>query len=120
MHSHRHVLLALPALLALLAGCQSKLTRDRFEMIQVDVDQREDVRHILGEPTRDFGDQWLYDDLDRHVSAIIYFNDAGRVAGKEWTDAVSGSWEGRNPNLDEPPPGEVRERRKTTRRIDDD
>jgi len=106
--------------LILLAGCASKFTRERFEMIQVGVDDREDVRQIIGKPTADLTDQWFYDDLDQHYSAVIYFDESGRVRGKEWMDAATGEWQGRHPDTNEPPRGEVRERHKKTRRIDDD
>lgn len=106
--------------LTLLGGCHRQFTHERFDMIQIGVDDREDVRYILGRPTSDLDDQWLYDDLKRHYSAVIYFDDNGRVRGKEWMDARTGEWEGRNPEANEPPPGEVREIHKKTRRIDED
>ncbi|MCK4342838.1 MAG: hypothetical protein KAY37_14065 [Phycisphaerae bacterium] len=106
--------------LVVLTGCQNKFTKDRFEMITVGVDAREDVRLMIGEPTSDLHDQWFYDDLDHHYSCLIHFDEADRVCGKEWMDSVTGAWQGRNPNADEPPQGEVRQRHKTTRRIDED
>ena len=112
------LLVSLVALVAL-TGCQSKFTRDNFNLIQVGVDDHEDVRHMIGDPTTDLSDHWFYDDLDYHYSANVFFDAAGRVSGKEWMDSVTGEWEGRNPNADEPPTGEVRERHKKTRRIDD-
>jgi len=105
--------------LALLAGCERKFTHDRFNMIQAGVDDQEDVRHILGKPASELSDQWFYDDLDDHYSAVIYFDDSGRVQNKEWMDSVTGEWEGRSPNTNPPPKGEVRERHTKTRRIDD-
>lgn len=120
MSTRCFVLCAAPLLLLALTGCERKFTRERFEMIQVNVDDREDVRQILGKPAGELDDQWLYDDLDRHYSAIIYFDDNGRVQGKEWMDATTGDWEGRNPNANEPPRGEVRERKKKKVRIDED
>jgi outer membrane protein assembly factor BamE (lipoprotein component of BamABCDE complex) len=109
------------AALSLLAGCHKRLfTRDHFEMIQVGVDNREDVQHILGKPAADLTDQWQYDDGKRHYSAVIHFDADGRVSAKEWMDAKTGAWEGRNPNTNEPPEGEVRERHKKTTRIDED
>lgn len=101
-----------------LSGCHSKFTRDRFEMITPGVDDREDVRKVLGKPATRFHDQWIYDDLDDHRSAVIHFDESGKVLAKEWMDARTGEWEGRNPAAAEPPPGGVRETR--TRRIDDD
>jgi hypothetical protein len=107
--------------LVLLSGCaRPSFTHEHFEMIQIGVDDREDVRFVLGKPTSDLQDQWFYDDLKRHYSAVVFFDDDGRVQGKEWMNAKTGEWEGRNPNADEPPQGEVRERHKATTRIDED
>ncbi len=107
--------------LAALAGCRSKMfTHDRFEMIQQGVDTREDVRHILGKPLSDQTDLWLYDDDKHHYSARIWFDDAGRVRGKQWLDSVTGTTEGDDPDANEPPQGEVRERSKKTTRIKKD
>lgn len=107
------------AALAALTGCESKFTHQRFEMIQVGVDEHEDVRYILGDPAVDIGDQWVYD-VPGERSAIIYFDDEGHVAGKEWGDPRTGQFDGVNPNADRPPRGEVRERHKRVRTIDDD
>ncbi len=119
MSHRRSVALLAPLVLALLVGCQSKITRGNFEVIQIDVDTRADVRTILGEPTGNFGDEWMYDDLDRHVSAIIYFHADGRVAGKEWMDAMSNTFEGENPGTADTPPGEIRRHRGVSRTYDD-
>ena len=107
-------------IVGLLSGCHRPFTKDNFDLLQVGVDSREDVRHILGKPTSDLNDQWFYDDLDRHVSAVIFFDDEGRVNGKEWWNAKTGETEGRNPNANNPPGGEVPERHKKTTRIDKD
>jgi hypothetical protein len=111
------ILVGLSALV-LLTGCERKFTKDRFEMIQIGTDDREDVRLVLGKPTSDLSDQWFYDDLKRHYSAVIFFDETGRVQGKEWMNAKTGEWEGRNPNANEPPQGDVPEKTKKTTRID--
>jgi hypothetical protein len=120
MTLRNRMLLGASGLLVLLAGCGRHFTRERFEMIQQGVDDREDVRNTLGKPTADLQDQWMYDDLKRHYSAIIFFDEHGRVLGKTWMDARTGEWEGQNPHADAPPQGEVRERRTKTTRIDED
>ena len=112
--------LLLAATLILLAGCESKFNRQNFAMIRIGMDNREDVRQILGEPDADMDDVWMYDDLDHHHSAQIFFDEDGRVLNKEWMDAETGKWEGENPWADQPAKGEVRERHTKTRRIDDD
>jgi hypothetical protein len=88
-------------------------------MVREGVDSREDVRHILGKPTSDLDDQWFYDDLDRHYSAVIFYDAAGKVHGKEWMNARTGEWSGNNPNATPPPQGTPGAKSKTTRRIDD-
>ncbi len=103
-----------------LAGCESKFNRRNFEMIRPGMDGREDVREILGKPAADMEDVWFYDDLDHHRSAKIIFDSDGRVLTKEWMDAKTGEWDGKDPWADEPPEGEVRERTTKTRRIHDD
>jgi outer membrane protein assembly factor BamE (lipoprotein component of BamABCDE complex) len=109
------------SMLSVLAGCHNRhFTRDRFEMIQVGVDNRADVRQILGKPTSNLNDQWQYDDLKRHHSAVVHFDADGRVSAKEWMNPKTGEWEGHNPNANEPPEGEVRESHKKTTRIDED
>ena len=112
--------LVLGVTLLALTACQRPFTRDRYELVQVGVDDRTDVRQILGKPTSDLGDQWFYDDLDRHYSALIHYDENGKVSGKEWMDSKTGKWEGRNPSANEPPQGNVPERDKKTTRIDED
>jgi hypothetical protein len=120
MSPRRLLTLVLVAAGVALAGCESKFNHDNFQMIRTGVDDRSDVRQVLGDPDSEMGDVWLYDDLDRHCSARIFFGDDGRVLDKEWMDAETGDWEGANPWANEPAEGEVRETRTSTRRIDDD
>ncbi|MGE0478850.1 MAG: hypothetical protein AB7Q17_00130 [Phycisphaerae bacterium] len=90
------------AMLALFAavGCSPKLTRERFDRIGVETATRADVRDILGEPSFDTGDEWLYRDKDRLVSAHVFFSSAGRVQSKEWIDVRAGTWESGRPGDD--------------------
>ncbi len=113
-------LLALVATCVLFTGCARKFTYERFSMIQPGTDDREDVRHMLGQPRFDAADEWYYEDLHRHVAARVFFDDDDRVTQKEWMDAKRGTWQGRHPAADEPPAGEVRERSMKTRRVDKD
>lgn len=106
--------------LVVLTGCERRFTKNRFELIQIGVDNREDVRLVLGKPTSDLDDQWFYDDLKRHYSAVIFFDAGGRVRGKEWMNAATGEWEGRNPDTNAPPQGDVPEKTRKTTRIDED
>ncbi|QOJ14592.1 MAG: hypothetical protein HRU75_08040 [Planctomycetia bacterium] len=103
-------------LTALLFGCAEKFTRERFDIIAVGVEDREDVIRTLGEPRYEAGDEMYFEDLDRNLHARVFFGPDGRVRGKEWMDARRGEWDGRHPDSDPPPQGEVREsrRRNTT------
>lgn len=116
----RFTMLVLIAACVCLAGCESSFNKRNFEMIQAGFDDRFDVREILGDPDGDMGDVWVYDDLDRHYAARIFFDGDGRVLSKQWMDAKTGEWEGEDPWGDRAPEGEVRERSTKTRRIDDD
>lgn len=108
------------AALAVLAGCASKFNRKNFNLIEPGISDKDDVRRTLGDPTTTgLGDEWIYDDLDEHHTAIIYFDPQGRVTNKEWMDSVTGEWEGQSPHTNPPPEGEVRSRETRTRRIDD-
>ena len=120
MHRISLVCLALAAGALLSSGCASKFNRQNFDMIRIGVDDREAVYHILGAPKADFGDVWMYDDVEDYKTAQIYFDDDGRVLNKEWMDARTGEWSGKNPYADEPVKGEVRESETRTRRIHDD
>ena len=120
MIPRRVTLLAGLAALTLLTGCARQFTREHFDLIRENVDDREDVQHMLGQPTADLGDLWFYDDVHRHYSARIHFGENDCVSGKEWMDEKAGTREGRDPNADEPPQGEVRERTKKTTRVDAD
>jgi outer membrane protein assembly factor BamE (lipoprotein component of BamABCDE complex) len=108
----------LPAALGclLLAGCASKFTRENFRMIEPGVDSREDVRIILGDPTFDIEDQWVYDDPGEKT-AIVYFDHEGRVIGKEWARPGEGISEDEELELDADRP---RERHRRSTIIDDD
>ena len=120
MTRRRVPMFVLVAACVCLAGCESKFNHRNFQMIQPGVDDRTDVRYILGDPSSEMSDVWIYDDLDSHQSAQIFFDDDGRVLNKGWMDAKTGDWEGENPWADEPAEGEVRETSTRTRRIDDD
>ncbi|MCG3128466.1 MAG: hypothetical protein CHACPFDD_03355 [Phycisphaerae bacterium] len=72
------------AVLALSAGCAQKFTQERFGWIRAGVDDREDVRRVLGDPHYRSSEHWYYEDPEDHTSAMIYFDEQGRVSGKQW------------------------------------
>jgi hypothetical protein len=76
-----------------LGGCADKLTRSRFEMIEVHVSDKDDVARTLGDPSRQLDDQWHYERVDKHLNVIIEFDDGGVVIRKQWIDAMAEEWE---------------------------
>ena len=83
-------LIPLAALAALACGCGEKLTYERFQTIH-NGDAPRVVESTLGKPTiRGIGDQtWVYQDYDRCINAVIYFQNA-QVADKKWSDLQRG------------------------------
>ncbi|MBU0639825.1 MAG: hypothetical protein KKB50_13235 [Planctomycetes bacterium] len=119
MHHRLFAAAVLLAIVGVASGCARKFTHDRFLMIQEAVDDRHDVRQILGSAEFEATDEWYYEDIERHIAARVFFDADGRVRGKEWMDAKTGTWEGRHPDTDQPAQGEVRETHTKTRRHDD-
>lgn len=113
----RLAVLAVTAAAALLVGCEQKFTRERFNMIEPQVDEKYDVEKILGEPEFKVDGEWYYENQDEHYAARIFF-EGETVRAKEWMDARTGEWEGRHPDSDAPPEGEPSESRTRTRRVD--
>ena len=107
------------AAVLLLGGCASRFTYERFDLIRPNADSRADVQALLGDPDARFEDEWIYDDRGRRISAIIYFDAEGRVAGKEWIDGRAGTFEGSQPDDEDAAPGEVVEERRIRRTYDD-
>lgn len=78
-------------LLVGLCGCAAPLTRANFDSIRPRVDTRAEVEAAIGAPTHNTGDAWLYEDQDRHISAQVFFDEDGVVAGKQWMDTTAGA-----------------------------
>ena len=96
-----------------LCGCADKLTRERYEMIEVDVSSKVDVEYTLGEPTSRLSDQWHYERPDKHLNVFIHFNDQDVVARKQWIDATSPEWD----DTDTPDPDRSSQESTTIRSI---
>lgn len=107
------------AVVAVLSGCaENKLTRHNYDMIKEGQSTRSEVRHTLGvKHLAERGDQWEYEDMDRHLSVVFYFNGDGIVQRKEWIDAASGEWDGAAPHIDQNPEGEEISNRGSTTTI---
>ncbi len=76
--------------LAVLTGCADKLTRKHFDMILVGHADRFDVEHTIGKPSDELPDLWHYERVDKHLNAMVHFNEAGKVWRKEWHDVLHG------------------------------
>ena len=68
-------------------------------MIRPGTDDRYDVVATIGRPEFDAREEWYYEDSSDRYAARIFFDDRGRVRGKQWLDARTGDWEGENPDL---------------------
>ena len=73
------------------AGCDP-LTRNRFDMIVIDVSTKDDVRRTIGDPSDGLGPQWIYSRPDRHLTVMINFNPQHVVNRKQWVDASNNEW----------------------------
>ena len=105
-------------LLLLTTGCKEKLTRVRYDTLQVGVDTRLNVETVLGQPDHVVGSSWRYDKHDRHLFVRFDFNDDGKVVGKSWADGNTGQWDGEGTLKDEKPEGELVHEKKSTRTVD--
>ncbi len=94
-----------------LPGCARQFTREHFDQIKPGVDERRDVREILGKPKTAMDDVWYYEDFGHKQHAQVFFDEDGRVISKEWMDAKTGEWEGENPDFDQPQKPEPRQRK---------
>jgi len=115
------VLLSTVGLVVLVGCAENKLTRHNYDMIKEGQSTRSEVRHTLGvKHLAERGDQWEYEDLDRHLSVVFYFDNNGVVRRKEWIDAGTGEWEGAAPHIDKNPQGEKMSERTSTTTIKND
>jgi hypothetical protein len=103
MTSRISIGIMMTAALALLTGCaENKVTRQHYDMIMEGKSNKSEVEMTLGKTYADRGDHWEYDEEDRHLSVVFYFDEKGMVQRKEWIDAKSGKWEGSAPGIREP------------------
>jgi len=88
-------------------GCSENLvTRRHYDMIIEGTSTRMEVEKTLGDTyVKRGGNEWEYDESDRHLSVFIYFNDKGVVDRKEWIDGKTGEWDGAAPGINEKPEG---------------
>ncbi len=80
-----------------LAGCD-RLTRDRFDLLQVNTSNMTDVQKTLGDPTYRRDREWHYERASQHLNVLVEFDDQGQLTRKQWIDAVQGDWSDSKPN----------------------
>jgi len=93
--------LAIGVSVAMLSGCDN-LTRERYEMITVNVDREMDVAKMIGDPDYRMPEKWHYERVDKHLNVFIHFNDGGTVVRKEWIDTLNDTWEDTKDPGDDP------------------
>ena len=69
-----------------LAGCNDKVTRDRYNIITQNVDAKMDVERILGEPDVRTPEMWMYNREGRGITVKIEFDTNDTVVHKLWID----------------------------------
>jgi len=93
--------------MAMSSGCaENKMTRRNWEMIKEGTSGKDEVRLTLGDKYTALGNQWEYEDEDKHLHATIHFDDHGVVTKKEWMDGKSGEWTGAAPGINEESQGQ--------------
>lgn len=91
---------------ATLGGCaKNMLTRDHYNLIKDGVSTKLEVRQTMGDKYAEYGDQWRYEDEDRFLTVVFYFDSNDRVLRKEWIDAETGEWDGAAPGINPNPEG---------------
>lgn len=88
-------LLGLAALAALgfSAGCHDKLTHERFSQLKLRASDQREVEAVIGEPDEKLGALWYWERPDKHVTAMIDFDERGLISRKRWNDGRTGAME---------------------------
>ncbi len=83
-----------------ISGCESKLTRQNFDMIQLGSSTKLEVKNTLGENhlIRQDSEQFEWEDEDRSLTVLIDFDERGHVSRKQWIDAESNVWDDTKPD----------------------
>ncbi len=69
------------------AGCAKELTREHFDLIEVNA-TADVVEELIGEPDQKRNRQWVYE--DDALTVLIDFDDDGFVTRKQWHDEDEG------------------------------
>lgn len=80
-------------------GCAQKLTYERWETIH-DGEDYGSVESTLGDPFQQTAETWVYQDTDRGITAMVYFQN-GQVIGKKWACPEHGM-QGKSPHVNQP------------------
>ena len=88
----RLLLFGVAALVVLVtAGCQKKLTYERWESLRVGQDVKV-VKSTIGKPLDDRNGRMIYTDQDRGIAVHVFLDPQGkRLIYTEWTDPAHGT-----------------------------
>lgn len=96
-HTMRRItglMLACASLLAASAcASRDKLTEQNFRQIRLSASTEDDVKNLIGEPTSKLPGLWMYQRPDKHLTAMVDFDDQGKVTRVQWIDALGEKWE---------------------------
>jgi hypothetical protein len=83
------------AALLVATGCASrdKLTEQNFRQIRVNASTETDVQDLIGEPNSKLPGLWMYQRPDKHLTAMVDFDESGKVVRVQWIDALGEKWE---------------------------
>ncbi len=77
-------------------GCDP-LTRNRYDLLQIDASDKTDVELSFGKPTVRHPNQWIYQRSGKHLNVIVDFDSSGRTTRKQWIDATANEWNDSEP-----------------------
>ncbi len=82
----------------MISGCAKpdRLSRVNYTQIQQNASTQADVEALIGKPTSQLSDMWIYQRPDDHLTVMIDFDNGGRVTRKQWIDGVQGAWDDTN------------------------
>ena len=75
-------------------GCQQDLlVHENFAQIRPHTTTQAEVERLIGQPDRTLRHQWLYERPNKHLTALVDFDERGSVTRKQWIDGLGEVWE---------------------------
>jgi len=78
-----------------LHGCATpdKLTFENYSRLHERASSESEVEAAIGEPSSRLGSLWHYERPDKHLNVMIEFDNDGKIARKQWVDAMAPVWD---------------------------